>query len=198
MNPVVAIAGPPGSGKTALMTALAGHLHSALLFMDAFEAPALSLSGGDLAGWLSAGARFDDFVIPGLSEALTALRAGQPATEPLSGRRIAPAPLVLFEMPLGRAWPPTAAMIDFLIWLDTPADIALARNVIAWEKETPPPPRAWLVQYMQDYLAQTRAALGAQAATVAPGADLRLDGSAPPDAMAAQVVATLRQRGLVE
>jgi uridine kinase len=194
---VIAIAGPPGSGKTALMAALARLLgDAAVLFLDGFETPDIRLSGADLARWLAAGARYDDFTIPGLVEALTALKAGRAAVEPASGRQVDPARLVLFEMPFGRAYGLTAGQIDFLVWLDTPLDVALARNVLAFERDPSGRPRAWLADYMTEYLAVTRAVLVAQRRTVAPGADLVLDGLAAPAAAAQKVVAALEHHGL--
>lgn len=195
---VVAIAGPPGSGKTALTMALAELLPDATaLFLDGFETPASRLSSRGLADWLAAGARFDDFVIAGLAEALAALKAGREVVEPVSGRRVAPARLVLFEMPFGRAYAPTASLIDFLVWLDTPLDIALARNVLAWEAEITQRPRSWLIRYMGEYLTVTRAVLAAQRKAVVPGADLVLDGLAAPVAAAQKLLATLQKQALV-
>lgn len=175
-KPVIAIAGIPGSGKTAL---------------------AARLSSIELARWLKAGARFDRFDIPGLAEALAALRAGRPVLEPLSGRRVDPAPLILFEMPLGRTHPPTAAMVDLLVWLDTPPDVALARNILIWENEAFQRPRDWLVRHLDEYLALTRAVLAAQAEAVAPAADLRLDGTAPLADLAEGLINTLKQKGSI-
>jgi uridine kinase len=196
---IIAIAGPPGSGKTTLAAETAKHLPQiAMLFLDGFETPANRLSSAELTLWLAGTRQFDDFNIPGLSDVLAALKAGRPAREPVSGRKVDPAPLVLFEMPFGRAYGPTAGMIDFLVWLDTPLDVALARNVLAWEKETPPPPRAWFSRYMSEYLAVTRAVLEAQRAAVSPGADLVLDGLAAPHLAAQKLLDALKARHLVE
>jgi uridine kinase len=190
---VIAIAGPPGSGKTALIIALSKLVpDSAVLFFDGFETPSDLMSSAALSRWLAAGARFDDFAVTGLAEALAALKAGRAAVEPASGRKVAPAGLVLFEMPFGRAYTPTAALIDTLVWLDTPLDVALARNILAWEAETPPRPRPWLAGYIKEYLSVTRAVLAAQRAQVAPGADLVLDGLAAPGEAAQKLLAVLK------
>jgi uridine kinase len=199
MSRVVAIAGPPGSGKTALMTALADLLPDVTcLFLDGFDTPAGRMSAAALARWLQAGARFDALAVPALAASLAALKAGQAVTEPVSGRRVTPAAVILFEMPFGRAYGPTARLIDFLVWLDTPLDIALARNVLAWESMAPQRPRTWLPRYMQEYLAVTRAVLAAQQGAVAPAADLVLDGLAPPARAAQNLLDILQARALVQ
>jgi uridine kinase len=196
---IIAIAGPPGSGKTALARETAKLVpKAAVLFFDGFEIPARRLSSAELSQWLTGGGRFDDFTVFGLAEALAALKAGQPASEPVSGRKIDSAPLIFFEMPFGRAYGPTAKLIDFLVWLDTPLDVALARNVLAWESETPLRPRGWLTRYMEEYLGVTRAVLEAQRAAVISGADLVLDGLAAPGPAAQKLLAALKARRLVE
>ena len=192
--PVIAIAGPPGSGKTALIDALSRLTPTAALMLDGFETPADLMSPAVLAQWLKAGAHFDHFTVPGLAESLAALKAGHPVREPVSGRAVAPAPLILFEMPFGRAHPPTAPLIDLLVWLDTPLDVALARNVLAWQAEGRP--QHWLAAYMKEYLAVTRSVLKAQKAQIAPTADLTLDGLAPPPEAARKLLEYLQSRKL--
>jgi hypothetical protein len=88
-------------------------------------------------------------------------------------------------------------MVDLLVWLDVPLDVALARNVLAWESETPRRPRDWLVRHMHEYLALTRTVLAAQAGTVAPAADLRLDGTEPVADLAAGLINLLKQKGFI-
>jgi uridine kinase len=196
MIPVIAIAGPPGSGKTALIDALSRLTPSSALFLDGFETPSDLMSPAALAAWLKAGARFDHFTVAGLAEALAALKSGVPVREPVSGRAVSPAPLILFEMPFGRAHPPTAPLIDLLVWLDTPLDAALARNVLAWQAQGRP--GAWLAAYMKEYLAVTRAVLAAQKAQIAPAADLTLDGLAPPADAARKLLEYLQSRRLLQ
>lgn len=196
MTPVIAIAGPPGSGKTALIDALSRLTPAAALFLDGFETPSDLMSPAALAAWLKAGARFDHFTVAGLAEALAALKSDRPAREPVSGRTVNPAPLILFEMPFGRAHPPTAPLIDLLVWLDTPLDVALARNVLAWQAEGRP--QAWLDVYMKAYMATTPAVLSAQKAQIAAAADLTLDGLAPPEQAARKLLEYLQSRRLLQ
>ena len=188
---IVAIAGVPGSGKTTLATrtaALAGD--AALLFFDGFEA-LTAMPPGALSAWHAEGADFSRFQVAGLAEALAALKAGRPAREAASGRIVAPAPLVLFEMPLGRAFPPARPFIDFLVWLDTPLDVALARNLAAFASQNDDPPAEWLAGYAHNYVTAARPVLLAQKAAVAPGADLVLDGTQSPESLAQALFAAI-------
>jgi uridine kinase len=187
----VAFAGPPGSGKSALIAALCARRPEAVrVSFDGFPAPS-AMSASALADWSEDGADFARLDIAAFAAALTALKAGRSAVEPLTGRRLDPAPLLLVEAPLGRAHPAAAPSIDRLVWLDTPLDVALARNLRAWAGERGGPPAAWLDGYAADYLAVTRRVLVAQAAAVRPGADLVLDGSQSVPALVEQVLGWL-------
>jgi hypothetical protein len=79
-----------------------------------------------------------------------------------------------------------------------PLDVALARNVLAWESEAPQRPRPWLIRYLNEYLSVTRAVLAAQKTQIAPDADLKLDGLAPPGEAAQKLLAKLKTLKLVQ
>jgi uridine kinase len=188
---VVAIAGIPGAGKTTL----AGHVaaavgNAAILLFDGFEM-LTEMPADALAAWRAEGADFSRFQVRGLAEALAALKAGRAVREPVSGRLVGPAPLVLFEMPLGRAFPPTRLLIDFLVWIDLPLDVALARNLAAFASADPAPPAEWFANYARDYLTAVRPTLMAQQSVVAPGADLVLDGTLLPGMLAETLISAL-------
>jgi uridine kinase len=188
---IVALAGPPGGGKTALMLALAQRLPQASwLSMDGFPIPA-AMDVQTLGAWLADGADISRLEICELNAALGELKAGRGVMEPQTGRRVAASSLVLLEAPLGRAHADTAPFIDFLVWLDTPLDIALARNLLAWEAQADGRPRAWLAEYARQYLDLTHRVLRAQRVAVMQGADLVLDGLLDPTALAEQVIRAL-------
>jgi uridine kinase len=188
---VLAIAGPPGGGKTTLMLALAERLNGASwMSMDGFPAPS-AMDPEALGRWLDEGAEFSRLETPGLAAALSDWKAGREIREPLTGRRVAPARLLVLEAPLGRAHRPTAGLIDTLVWIDTPLDVALARNLLAWTASAEPHPAEWLAGYADHYLSVTRKVLLAQREAVAPDADLVVDGLLDPAEQAARVIAAL-------
>lgn len=86
-------------------------------------------------------------------------------------------------MPLGRAYAETAELIDVLVWVDTPLDLALARNlrsstVAALAADADPKGFLhWLDAYLEQYMGQVRLILEVQKSRVAPAADLTLDGT---------------------
>jgi uridine kinase len=191
MTRVLGIAGPPGSGKTTLMLALAERLKaSSWMSMDGFPAPS-AMAPEALGRWLDDGADFARLETPGLQAALRRWRAGRETSEPLTGRRVPPAPLLILEAPLGRAHSATGSLIDALVWIDTPLDVALARNLMAWTASAEPHPPEWLAGYADHYLTTTRKVLLAQRDAVAVDADVVVDGLLDTARQAAQVIAAL-------
>jgi hypothetical protein len=173
---VISVAAPPGGGKTTLSRMISAKLHNApILHYDDHEA-LTRRSPAEIEAWLDRGARLDEIPVPGFAEKLADLKA--------SG-----APFVVVDSPLGRAHPPTAAAIDFLIFVDTPLDIALARVLLdqarlAARAAEPGAARdfaVWLEGYLGNYARFMRRSYGVQRTTVMPQADLVLDGTFTPD-----------------
>ena len=181
MSPVtpavtISIAAPPGGGKTTLSRLLAAKLGDVpILHFDDYEA--FTRRGpAEVEAWLSRGAPIGEIAAPGFAEELARLRR--------SGARH-----VVVDAPVGRAHPATAAMIDVLIFLDTPLDIALARVIhhqasLAAQSTVPAAARdftSWLEGYLRNYAGFMRRTYDVQRATVMPQADLVLDGTLTPE-----------------
>ncbi|HEY8606577.1 MAG TPA: hypothetical protein VIM12_05625 [Noviherbaspirillum sp.] len=174
MRRVIAIAAPVGGGKSSLAAALARALDDApVLRFDDFQR-ATRQSVETLDAWLAQGADFDLLEAPGLAARLEQLRR----SEGQDG-------WVVFEMPLGRAWRATAAAIDLLVWLEVPADIALARKLreLAAAASAAPAHSArdalrWIDDYLAHYTATIHRVLAMQRTRVPAAADVVLDGSA--------------------
>jgi hypothetical protein len=177
---VVGIAGVPGAGKSTLVAALAAALPRAVpLHMDAYD-NMTRLPVAELRGWIEAGADIDAFDFPPLQAELQRLKAGE-ARE-----------TVLFETQFGRAHRATGRYIDFLLWLDTPLDLALARTLGAVLARGTRP--EWLRGYLEHYVDPVRGLLEMQRTRVAADADLVLDGRLAPGALAQAALARLGAR----
>lgn len=202
MRYVVAVAGPPGAGKTSLIRAMAKNLTDATtIFFDSYET-ATERPMDDIVEWTAGGADYDDFVLPELSRDLEKLKSGEPVADPASGLEITARKYILFETPLGKAHADTARHIDLLVWIDVPLDVALARKIGDFTRlftarhggDDAMGYISWLGNYTENYLVGIRDTLQVQRERVAAGADIVVDGLARLDVMAAQTVQEITRK----
>jgi uridine kinase len=198
MSYVIAVAAPPGGGKTALVRALSAKLGDATtIHFDAYEM-ATSRPVIDILRDIRDGGGYDDFASPQLAVDLAALKNGEAIMTPDEGR-VEPAKYILFEMPMGREHGPTAQLIDLVLWIDVPLDLALARKLreyVTLASDDTGPARAgdfvvWLGGYLENYLSGIRDTLEIQRDRVGGGADMTLDGCLNPERMAEQAAAEI-------
>jgi uridine kinase len=178
MSYVVSVSAPVGGGKSSLATGLAGRLPDAeAIYFDSYE-DLTARPLDEIHAWMQAGADPDEFVIPRLPEALDLLKRGESVVEPGTDRELQPAKYIVFETPFARHHRATGRHIDLSIWIDTPLDVALARNIREFTErpgmygELAP----WLRDYLDSYLGTVRELLCMQQEVVGGSADLVLDG----------------------
>lgn len=155
---VIAISGASGSGKSALVKALVHRLGDAVaLHFDDYSPryfPTSKYPAG-IAKWIADGADPSAWETPQLVQDLRALRQGKSITLPghkeisksttlilrALGRRkplvfsrneriLRPATYIVLEEPFGREREDMKELIDFVIALDTPLEVALARRLL--------------------------------------------------------------------
>jgi uridine kinase len=183
---VISVAAPPGGGKTTLSRMISARLGNApILHFDKYET-FTARSTAEVEAWVDRGAPFAEITAPSFGEDLARLRAGG-------------ASYVVVDAPVGRAHPATAAMIDFLIFVDAPLDVALARVIRAQAVRAAgaaDPAVAqgfatWLETYLDNYPRFMRRIYDVQRANVMPQADLVLDGTLVPERLTELAVAAI-------
>lgn len=173
-GPVIAVSGPPGAGKTSLAGELAARLGARVVAWDEYETMT-RLGPEAAADWLKRGAPYEEIEAPGVLEALEEARQHG---------------CVLFDMPLGRAFSQTADLVDFVIWIEVSADIALARKMRQLMPERGTDPNAylaWLARYLGAYPAVVAPAIQDQRAKVLPSADLKVSSGTSVEAILSQL-----------
>ena len=184
---LIGISGPPGAGKTALVQGLSAAMHdTTTIHMDSYQRMVQPFPE-QVQRWLRQEAGIGEFQIPQLSEDLATLRSGAPVAEPGTGAEIPPRKYILFETRYGRAHRATGRDIDLLICIDTPLDVALARNlrtaVATSLRDAKTRSLEECVRDLHDYLDQypdtMRALTISEKNRVAADADLVVDGLLP-------------------
>jgi hypothetical protein len=175
---VVGLSGVPGSGKTTLTQLLARQSpQHRVVYYDQFQT-ITNMTHDQVRAWFSRGGDPNEFPLTELVAELTRRTQIEPGAQLQ--------PVVLFETPIGRLHRATGAFIDFLIWVDTPLDVALARATLAFlglaENNRSPNAASdflkWQTQYMINY-PLIRPMYVAQRERIMANAELVLDGNKP-------------------
>jgi len=116
MTKVIAISGASGCGKSSVIDVLSLELTCPKLKFDDFICE--SSYPNNMDKWLQRGAEFSEITTPGFESAIIELREASES------------PFLFIEEPFGYSRKLIAPIIDFVIFLDTPLEICLARVLI--------------------------------------------------------------------
>lgn len=189
---VIGISAIAGGGKTTLVKTLMQRLDNAISIQFDHYADDKTYPA-DTVAWLKSGADYNGFNTPKLAADLKSLCQNKSIISPVDGTPVVPAPIIIFEAPLGRAHTATGQFIDFLVFVDTPLEVGLARMVLRWfkNKEELAEQAKIVENYMHAYLEVFREVYLTMSTRVKPNSDLVLDGLLSPDALVEKVISTL-------
>lgn len=202
---VIAISSVSGGGKTTVVRKLVELLGDAVaVHFDDYETH--DTYPKNPAVLLDQGADFNVIKSPLLAQHLKALRRGEPVPSPQTGEMIAPARFIVYEGPLGRAQHETGQYIDFLVFIDTPLEVGLARrlsrtigslNLENMSREELLRALNNLGRLADNYLLWMRRSYLLQRELVRPGSDLILDGEQPAETIASAIVQALTEENWI-
>lgn len=196
---VIAISGVSGAGKTALVSKVADFLGDAVVlhFDDYRSVAKYPEYPSDMPKWIEKGKDLDAWEIPQLLDDLKALREGKTISLP-DKREVKPARFIVLEEPSGRERIGLRELIDFVVLLDLPLEIALARKVVQdlgrCLTDIPSDKLAEAVQRGIDYYSHyplAREYYLTCVERVSQDCDLVLDGTRPAEELAHKVVAAV-------
>jgi uridine kinase len=194
---VLAICGPSGAGKSSLIQALVRRRPGATwLALDEYESVSIY---PDTAEWLSGGADPNHFISPQFVADLRSLMSGRAIELPGDQGSRQPAGLILVEEPFGRGRSAVAPLLDAAVYMDVPAEVALARKLVRrsaffpWQQD-PARHLANLRGFLTWYLQAGRAFGEAIERQVRPNCDLAINGLLPTDELAEIVLQWLASR----
>ena len=126
---VIGISAVSGGGKTALAGRLAKLLRGAVaLSFDDYDDT--NIHPPSIQSWFDEGADYDAFETPVFTDHIRSLKNGNHITSPVDGSRVGPVNYVVVDAPLGRAHHDSGRHIDFMVFIDTPLDVAIARRLL--------------------------------------------------------------------
>ena len=126
---IIGISAVSGGGKTAVTNRLVEVLEGAVaLHFDDYDDT--NVHPDDLERWFAAGADYDAYKTPVFTSHLEALKKGKGIPYPVGGAQLGPTRYVVADAPLGRAHSDSGRLIDLMVFIDTPLDVAIARRVL--------------------------------------------------------------------
>jgi uridine kinase len=130
MNTIIAVSGFSGSGKSTLVHELCKDLNAVSLFFDAYQKT--TVYPPDMMSRLATGQHIDPVEVksPNFLHDLKSLKKGKTVIDPW-GRVLTPSSkYIVIEEPFGRLREGMADVIDCVVYIDTPADVSLARRLL--------------------------------------------------------------------
>ena len=192
---MIGISSPSGGGKTTVTRKVVELLEkSAAIYFDDYDYN--TIHPEDFKKWLDEGADCNAWKMPRFRDDLRRLKAGEAITSPVDGSQICPQAYIVIEAPLGYEHAETAEYIDFMVFIDTPLDVAMARRLLRdFPLKSSGDPREvaeGLRAELAGYLEIGRRAYLEMDNRVKPGCDLVLDGCLPVDELGRKIVEAIR------
>jgi uridine kinase len=177
---VIAIAGHSGAGKSTVIENLVAVFGDAIsLRLDDYESSSIYPPASQ---WLDEGADPNQFLTPALVEDVKTLIDGRSISHPRTNEVMKPERYLMIEEPFGRERNAMRALIDFVVYIDTPLEVAYARKLLRkneflpWEDN----PSVFITNLRENllwYLRVGRRFYGAVSSNVKKNCDLIVDGT---------------------
>jgi uridine kinase/GNAT superfamily N-acetyltransferase len=165
---IIGFSGITGSGKTTLVKALSKKLEATAIHWDDFDD--ISKSPEDYVKWYHGSRDYSEWEYPELAKVLKQLKHGNEVVSPATKEKLIPTDIILFDAPIGYCHKETGQFIDFLVNVDTPLDVALARRLLRLNKDEIPKELMFYLEQSRPLYIQTEPERQA---------DMVVDGSMP-------------------
>ena len=194
---VIAIAGHSGAGKSTLIEHLRSRLGEAnALSLDEYES---ATTYPPASQWIADGADPNEFLSPQFDADIRALKNGKSVNHPETKKEIRPNRFLIIEEPFGRGREALRDLIDFVVYIDTPLEVAYIRKIsrkndfLPWEAD-PDVFIAHLRENMEWYLQIGRTFYLAVAKRVLENCDLIVDGTLSTEQIADKIIKAIHKR----
>lgn len=186
---VIGISSPSGGGKTSVSKLLEEMLpNCTAVYFDEFDDT--TIHPEDIIEWASRGGDYNEWKAPGLIAELKRI-IEENAYQYL-----------VFDAPLGRSNIETGSFIDFMVFVETPLDVAMARRFLRdrcdQSKRDVESELSELKKELVCYLDGGRLAYFEMFRSVKPSSDFIIDGCLPLDAICESIIKKLNENKCVE
>lgn len=192
---VVAIAGHSGAGKSTIIRHLVSRLGNAhSLSLDEYEE---SSTYPSTERWLANGADPNEFLIPNFDTDVHSLKHGKTIVHPITGQEVEPCRFLILEEPFGKGRNAVRDLIDLVVYIDTPLEVAYLRKIsrkndfLPWEDN----PQVFMKNLRQNldwYQEVGRKFYLAIAEKVRTGCDLIVDGMFPTEKIVDEIYQVIK------
>jgi uridine kinase len=194
---VIAVAGHSGAGKSTLIANLVSRLGNAnWLSLDSYRSSSIY---PEAEKWIETGADPNDFKMPRFDEDVRSLTMENTILHPESGIDIQPAPFLVLEEHFGRGRDAICDLIHFVVYVDTPLEIAYIRKLarktdfFPWEDD-PDLFIRHLRENMEWYQRVGRRFYLAVDEKARLNCDLIVDGQLPSEVLAEQIIRAINEQ----
>ena len=126
---IIGISGIVSAGKTTLLKEVAKSIEDSVsMIWDDYD-HLVKLDFEDPIEWVADGCDTNKWKTVQFIEDLRSLKKGNPINHPITKEKINPAKYILVEDPTGRTRTEMSELIDYLIFIDLPHEISLARTL---------------------------------------------------------------------
>jgi uridine kinase len=194
----IAVSGPSGSGKSTLTKQLRDKLVDAVAFhFDDYAST--NQYPEDFVKWLEKGADPKWVQNSNFNKDLAELIQGRSIRLP-NQQMIDSKKYIVVEEPFGRGREGMAELIDFVVCIDIPLEVALARRVLREVQWTDSPPGETLKnieEYLSQYLTIVRNLYEAINSKVMAECDFMVSGLEPIDGITDKIIGELKRRNIL-
>ena len=196
---VIAIAGHSGAGKSTVIEGLVSRLGNAnSLSLDVYES---SSTYPAAAKWIKDGADPNGFQTPQFDADVRALKNGKSIIHPQTKEEMSARNFLIIEEPFGRERDSMRELVNFVIYIDTPLEVAYARKLLRksdflpWEDN----PSVFINNLRENllwYLRVGRSFYGAVASRVKKNCDLIVDGTFSTEEIVEEIFKSVMEKQL--
>lgn len=194
----IAVSGPSGSGKSTLTKQLRDKLVDAIsLHFDDYAST--NKYPDDFVEWLEKGADPKLVQNPNFNRDLYELVQGRSIKLP-GNQMVKSEKYIIVEEPFGRGREGMAELIDFVVCIDIPLEVALARRILRGIQHTECSPSETLKnfeEYLSQYLIVVRNLYQAINSNVMADCDLIVSGLEPMDVITDKIIIELEKRSII-